>query len=431
MTSSQMMLFGGGPPPVTFVGRAISQYTSGQSIFGMSIGGDTAGNIYTAGYNQGSSTALIASFSSTGGYVFQRQLSIAGSTAIGMNENRAIAVDSSGNSYIIFWLRNAAGTVDTSYLVKYNSAGTIQWQRQLTITSGTCQLVSVYLDSTGANVHVGGSVYISGNQAFAIAKYTSAGVLSWQRQLTGGSTNGATDLHVDSSGNVYISGQTNRGTASFDGFIAKYNSAGTIQWQRQFVYGASQGNITSITTDSSSNVYGVTGNPSLTMWKLTSAGATTFQISSTSYLPYRGIICDSTNVYGTVYSGTTTNYISAVTTSGNMAWVNGLTQSGTQIMGGAGFGATGYMLATLRGVTGSDIYAGHFRVPTNGANVSASTISAFPISQVYNTATTGSTSSTSFTNNAGAHTDAAGTMTSATSTLTDAASSNGNNTATF
>ena len=67
MTSSQMMLFGGGPPPVTFVGRAISQYTTSNAVFGLGIAGDTSGNMYTAGYNQTTNRVLIASISSSGG----------------------------------------------------------------------------------------------------------------------------------------------------------------------------------------------------------------------------------------------------------------------------------------------------------------------------------------------------------------------------
>lgn len=435
MTSSQMMLFGGGPPPATFVGRATSQFTGAQSIFGMSVAGNSSlTSMFTLSYNGGSSAALPACFSSSGGYIFQRQLTTTPSSTSVFMGYRGVAVDSSGNSYSTFGLRNSAGTIDTGYLVKYNSSGTIQWQRQLTATSNTVQAIAVGIESGGANVYVGVSFYVSGNQAFGIAKYSSAGVLQWQRQLTGGSTNAIEDLHVDSSNNVYICGQTNRGTASFDGFLAKYNSSGTIQWQRQFTYGASQGNITSVTTDSSLNVYCVTGNPTTMTWKLTSAGATTFQITNTgNYMAYRGLTCDSTNVYGATYTGTNTNVYSAFSTSGSsFAWFNGITTSATHVSGGSSLGETGYLYHIERAVTGSDVYGAVYRIPINGANVSSSVISASPISVTYNTVTnTGTLTSTAFSNNAGAHTDGAGTMTSATGTLTDAGAANGNNTVTF
>lgn len=432
MTSSQMMLFGGGPPPVTFVGRAISQYTTSNAVFGLAIAGDTTGNIYTAGYNQTTSRVLIASFSSSGGYNWQRQLAPASVSAIGM-DYRSITIDASNNIYVSFWVRNAAGTIDTGFLVKYNSAGTIQWQRQLTATSNTVNTQEVYIEPGGANVYVCGSCTISGNQAFHVVKYNSSGTLQWQRQLTGGSSNTTYDIHVDSSSNVYLAGQTNRGTAQFDGYIAKYNSSGTLQWQRQFTYGVGQGQITSITTDSSLNVYAGNSNPVTMMWKLTSAGATTFQQQNNGYyLPYRGFVCDSTNVFGNTYIGTNDNLVSAISTStGAVTWMNRFTQASV-VFGGAAFGSSGYLLATSRGVSGSDVYGGHFRVPTNGANTGAGSISASPINTVYSVApNTGTITSTSFTNSAGAHTDAAGSLTSATSSLTDSAASNGNNTATF
>jgi hypothetical protein len=293
--------------------------------------------------------------------------------------------------------------------------------------------VATYIEPGSANVYAAGSFIVAGNQAFHIVKYNSSGTLQWQRQLTGGSSNSTYDMHVDSSSNVYIAGQTNRGTAQFDGYIAKYNSSGTLQWQRQFTYGAGQGQITSLTTDSSLNIYAATSNPTTMMWKLTSSGTTTFQQSNVGYyLPYRGFICNSTNVFGNTYIGTNTNLVHAVSCStGAVTWMNSFVQASV-VPGGMAFGSSGYLLMTQRGVSGSDVYAGHFRLPSNGANTGAGGISASPINTVYNVASnTGTITATSYTNSAAAHTDGAGTLTSATSSLTDAASSNGNNTVTF
>ena len=117
---------------------------------------------------------------------------------------------------------------------------------------GGASTSDVALDSSG-NVYVFGG---SGFPGAYVAKYNTAGIIQWNQYFPAGNLNG---IAVDSSGNVYVTGYTSVG-ANQDVLIAKFNSIGIIQWQRtigrnvsspsEYGYG--------VAVDSSGNAY-VTG----------------------------------------------------------------------------------------------------------------------------------------------------------------------------
>jgi hypothetical protein len=143
-------------------------------------------------------------------------------------------------------------------IAKYNSSGTIQWQRTLGGASGDYGN-GIAIDS-GDNVYVTGrtSSQGAGSDDIVIAKYNSSGTIQWQRTLGGASTDVGFGIAIDSGDNVYITGYTNsQGAGNFDFIIVKYNSSGTIQWQRT-LGGASSDVGYGIAIDSGDNVY-ITG----------------------------------------------------------------------------------------------------------------------------------------------------------------------------
>lgn len=131
------------------------------------------------------------------------------------------------------------GTYRASNLVKYNSSGTLQWQRELNDSGARVLALGLAIDSSG-------NVYIAGEFGFTslfIAKYDSSGTIQWQRTLAAaGDVNdfysyGARTncLTIDSSDNVYITCACSVTSDSMEAaYIAKYNSSGTLQWQRYF-----------------------------------------------------------------------------------------------------------------------------------------------------------------------------------------------------
>ena len=81
------------------------------------------------------------------------------------------------------------------------------------------------------------NIYIASgnNNGGILVKYNSIGVVQWVRQVALGQLS-LRDVVCDSSGNVYVTGLTRIGTTNGyeDMFVAKFNSSGTIQWQKRF-----------------------------------------------------------------------------------------------------------------------------------------------------------------------------------------------------
>ena len=73
-----------------------------------------------------------------------------------------------------------------------------------------------------------------GNIKCFTAKFNSSGTIQWQRTLDGSTQHDrGTGIAVDSSGNVYIAGfGAWTSGKSYEILIAKYNSSGTLQYQR-------------------------------------------------------------------------------------------------------------------------------------------------------------------------------------------------------
>jgi hypothetical protein len=126
-----------------------------------------------------------------------------------------------------------------AYIRKYNSGGTLQWTQRFYIAVAASQ-VSVACDSSN-NVYAS-VVDKNNNTGNLLIKYNSSGTLQWQRKLVADSTECIPDgIAIDSSNNIYISGQMyrNASPAGYVAYFAKYNSSGTIQWQRTLEVNAS------------------------------------------------------------------------------------------------------------------------------------------------------------------------------------------------
>ena len=114
-------------------------------------------------------------------------------------------------------------------------------------------------DTSGA---LDGNNHIGGYDIF-VFKYDSSGNKIWSRQLGTNDYDFAQGVATDSSANVYVTGYTaggldgNTNAGDYDLFLVKYNSSGTKQWTKQL--GTSSADSASgVATDSSANVY-VTG----------------------------------------------------------------------------------------------------------------------------------------------------------------------------
>ena len=240
------------------IGELQWQRTLGQSSddegFGIDI--DSDNNLYVAGYGyfgsypSGSNKFVIAKYNSSGTLQWQR--SFGGSSS---DMGHGISVDSANDVFIIGTTLSTGAGSDDLLLAKYNSSGTLQWQRSL---GGLSWEYGNAIDSdSNNNVYVLGNTGSTGGAVadFLLAKYNSSGTLQWQRSLGGGGQDEGFGIAIDSTDSVYITGRsTSVGSGGNDFLIAKYESSGTLNWQR-VIGGGSSDEAYAIALDSSDNAY--------------------------------------------------------------------------------------------------------------------------------------------------------------------------------
>ena len=276
----------------------VKQYTQqlgvgGGETIGRSVAIDTSGNVYVAGYTSGkldldpkvgNVDSFFTKYSSSGVRQYVRQLGVSAAETYGLS----VATDASGNVYVAGYTSGRLGTDpqvgNTDFFVsKYNSSGVWQFTRQLGASGAITVGRAVTTDSNG-NVYVTGYTTggldgntLAGTTDFFVTKYDSLGVKqsTWQLGVTGADTSGGS-VAVDSSGNVYVAGDTadgldgNAKVGDTDFFVTKYNSSGVRQftWQMGALAANTVGR--SVVVDAKGNVYvagetsGVLSNEPLT-----------------------------------------------------------------------------------------------------------------------------------------------------------------------
>jgi hypothetical protein len=221
-----------------------------------------------------------------------RQLGVAGIGTFGYSD----ATDASGNVYVTGYtfggLDNNTLTGNSDFFVtKYDSRGVKQYTRQLGVAGSYTYGRSVATDSSG-NVYVAGDTAdgldgntLTGNTDFFVTKYNSSGVKQYTRQLgvAGADTDGIS-VATDISGNVYVAGDTSGGldgntlAGTSDFFVTKYNINGVKQYTRQLGLATAFTFGSAVATDTSGNVY-VAGYTSGGLDGNTLAGTTDFFVT--------------------------------------------------------------------------------------------------------------------------------------------------------
>jgi len=194
----------------------------------VSIGLDTAGNVYVAGDDSGP-TYLVMKYSPDGDLLWRRGANLQGYAY-------KLAVTPSGDVYVTGSL--GCGSTDAIATVKYSTDGEEQWVR---VYNGPGNDVgqTLTIDRDG-NCYVAGASGVRPGPVpgydFVIIKYSPAGEELWQRRYTG---KGADDfplaIGVDAEKNVYVGGFSSapRDTLYWgdDYTLLKYDSLGSLRWE--------------------------------------------------------------------------------------------------------------------------------------------------------------------------------------------------------
>ena len=110
----------------------------------------------------------------------------------------------------------------------------VQWETRFTSTGNNPDNVSdMFVDASG-NIYVTGSSYtVATGYDIVTRKYDNNGGVTWTATFngSGNGTDVSAALVVDASGNVFVTGYSYRGGVNYDITTIKYTSAGTQSWQ--------------------------------------------------------------------------------------------------------------------------------------------------------------------------------------------------------
>ena len=260
---------------------------------------------------------------------------------------RMIAVDSSGNVYVN-GTTNFTGGYDSMIIVKYNTDGNLDWQFTFGDSNTQERGHGITVDSSG-NVFVCGETTKNMTSIGAlVAKLNNSGSLEWQRTLDASQTQIFYDVVVDSSDNVYVGG-VGAVSSSTSYLVAKYNNSGTLQWKRTIGGSGASDNGRSITIDSSDNVYigGVSTGGGVGVYdcytvKFNSSGTEQWQKSlgiSGQQINIQAIASDSSNNVYVCGSQGSQFFFAKYDSDGNLDWQRTFSGSGTDT--GHGISADG------------------------------------------------------------------------------------------
>jgi len=153
------------------------------------------------------------------------------------DHSNAIAVDRFGNVYVTGVSFTSYSGADF-YTIKYNQRGDVLWSHRYNGSGNG------YDEATGIVVDKDGSAYVTGySYAGAVAgynyvtlKYNSAGIIEWIREYNSmdDSTDVATCIGIDSMNNIIVSGYSYSKQNDFDILTIKYNEKGNIQWLQRY-----------------------------------------------------------------------------------------------------------------------------------------------------------------------------------------------------
>ena len=289
----------------------VMRYDSGNEDFLPFIKVSAAGNVYVTGTSINDTTGqnyVTIKYNSAG---VQQWVRTYNGIAGGDDSPVALDVDALDN---VFVTGNTNASVSPDFAtIKYNSAGTQQWVSFYNDSNDYA--VSITADNLG-NVYVTGtSIYYDSYTTVCVTlKYNSSGAQQWVKLYTTipGSSNYPIKVLTDAPGNTYVALESYDDLTGNDIAVLKYNSAGTQQWISKYNYtGTSNDNTSDMTIDASGNIYisGNTFNYSnlntyMTTVKFSQSAVSSLQLQFNGYI--QGFYNSATN---TMVSDTATVYL--------------------------------------------------------------------------------------------------------------------------
>ena len=234
------------PMKASLVGTAGEERAGGVAV-------DSAGNVYQALAAEGSIAGqpysaakdlVLVKDSPSGTRLWTRELGTA-------RTERAygVAIDAAGDVVVTGYTTgdldggHAGNTTDDVFVVKFDPAGTQKWLRQFGVPSLADRGYAIATDAA-SNIYVTGytrgdlAAVNLGDKDIYIAKLDSAGTQLWLKQFGSAGEDKAWGVAATGDG-IRLGGMTSGAIGStpagaLDGWVARYDAAGTQAWLTQF-----------------------------------------------------------------------------------------------------------------------------------------------------------------------------------------------------
>lgn len=222
-----------------------------KNIYGQSVAVGPDGSVYVCGYMYSADYSsrydcFIAKLDSSGALQWQKKLHDPSEfSKSSSNQAISVAIGPDGSVYVcgstLVPIPNDIYNDRNVLIAKFDSSGVLQWQKTL----GASKL-TLSNQETGTPVAVGpdGSVYVcgftqsagAGNADLLIAKFNSSGSIQWQKTIGERYADQGFSVAVGPDGSVYVCGEIrDKNSPKYDCLIIKFNPSGTLQWQKNLV----------------------------------------------------------------------------------------------------------------------------------------------------------------------------------------------------
>jgi hypothetical protein len=247
----------------TLISSSSPKTTSGISVCSTTdavyVSGQTAGDMFGKTISTTATTdGFLAKYSADGNLLWGLLLGITYSgsaNSIAVSSDGVFVVGTHVKSFTIGTVTLASDGVNSNaFIIKFSLTGTALWGYSIGTKDADQEVASGVAVGTDGSVVVTGALKATltigtqtltnaGGADIFIIKYSGTGVFQWIKGGAGGTGGGTVDdsgtsVVVDSSNNVYVSGNSKSATlfaktstaGTYGSFLLKFSSAGVLQW---------------------------------------------------------------------------------------------------------------------------------------------------------------------------------------------------------
>ncbi len=152
--------------------------------------------------------------------------------------NRTVSVVDNNYNVIVVSNKLLPNNTTDVYIKKYNRKGVLLWQQTYNGTgNGNDYGVQVVVNNVN-EIFIAAALSNTSNIDFGLLKYTENGTLLWA-SVWNGTNDGMdipSDLVLDDTGNIYLTGGSQAANLFSDIAVVKFNSVGAFQWHTGYDY---------------------------------------------------------------------------------------------------------------------------------------------------------------------------------------------------